>query len=114
MNEMEIDIHTVQRWLAQGTDDREREVALVDCREPSEYDIAKIDGSILMPMRSWPPASEALAALQDKAVVVHCHHGGRSLRVAQWFRNNGFSDAASMAGGIDRWSLEIDPSIPRY
>jgi rhodanese-related sulfurtransferase len=46
--------------------------------------------------------------------VVHCHHGGRSLRVAHWLREQGFANAQSMAGGIDRWSQEIDPSVPRY
>lgn len=111
---LEIDVHTVQRWLQNGQDEDGRKVALVDCREPNEYQVAKIDGSILMPMRSWPPSQEALASLENKNIVVHCHHGGRSLRVAQWFRGNGFSDATSMAGGIDQWSLEIDPSIPRY
>ena len=47
-------------------------------------------------------------------LVVFCHHGIRSLQVAGWLRSQGLEDAASMAGGIDRWSLEIDPTVPRY
>jgi rhodanese-related sulfurtransferase len=45
---------------------------------------------------------------------VHCHHGGRSLRVVRWLREQGFSRAQSMAGGIDQWAVDIDPSLPRY
>jgi rhodanese-related sulfurtransferase len=46
--------------------------------------------------------------------VVHCHHGGRSLRVTQWLRNQGFAKVSSLSGGIDEWSLKIDSSVPRY
>ncbi|AMV32707.1 putative adenylyltransferase/sulfurtransferase MoeZ [Pirellula sp. SH-Sr6A] len=111
---MEIDIHTVSRWLDSNQDNAGKPVALVDCREPHEFDIAKIDGAILMPMSQWPPSAELLSELENKTVVVHCHHGGRSLRVANWFRHNGHPEALSMAGGIDKWSMDIDPSIPRY
>jgi rhodanese-related sulfurtransferase len=55
-----------------------------------------------------------LAAHRDRRIVVHCHHGGRSLRVANWLRGQGFEQAQSMAGGIDAWSTEIDPAVPRY
>ena len=51
---------------------------------------------------------------RQREIIIHCHHGGRSLRVANWLRRNGFEGARSMAGGIDQWSLQIDPSIPRY
>lgn len=111
---MEIDIHTVCRWLDSQRDDSGKPVALIDCREPHEYDIASIRGAILMPMSQWPPSPEKLADLANKTVVVHCHHGGRSLRVANWFRHNGHPEALSMAGGIDKWSMDIDPLIPRY
>ena len=55
-----------------------------------------------------------LAKYRDHRLVVHCHLGVRSLQVAHWLRQSGFAQAQSMAGGIDAWSLEIDPSIPRY
>ncbi|HQU46751.1 MAG TPA: rhodanese-like domain-containing protein, partial [Pirellulales bacterium] len=51
---------------------------------------------------------------RGRAIVVHCHHGGRSLRVAQWLRQQGFAAAQSMSGGIDAWAAEIDPDVPRY
>jgi rhodanese-related sulfurtransferase len=51
---------------------------------------------------------------RNTRIVVHCHHGGRSLRVATWLRQQGFPQAQSMAGGIDQWSQEIDPTVPRY
>jgi len=114
MANIEIDIRSVHRWLQKGADDNGQSIALVDCREQSEYELAKITGSILMPMGQWPPSSESLESLNGNRVVVHCHHGGRSLRVANWFRQNGHPEATSMSGGIDQWSLEIDPQIPRY
>ena len=106
---LEVDVATVRQWLEARPD-----VALVDCREPAEFEIAKIPGATLIPMSQWADAAPQIEALQGRHVVVHCHHGGRSMRVAQWLRDNGFENAQSMAGGIDAWSLEIDPSTPRY
>jgi rhodanese-related sulfurtransferase len=51
---------------------------------------------------------------RGRAVVVYCHHGGRSLQVARFLRGQGFDKAQSMAGGIDEWAETIDPSLPRY
>jgi rhodanese-related sulfurtransferase len=55
-----------------------------------------------------------LEPYRDWRIVVHCHHGGRSLRVANWLRGQGFANAQSLAGGIDAWAAEIDPTLPRY
>jgi adenylyltransferase/sulfurtransferase len=87
---------------------------LLDCREPDEHATASIAGAVLLPMGELPGRIEELAAYRDVPLAVHCHHGGRSLRVARWLRENGFPQAQSMAGGIDEWSREIDPSVPRY
>ncbi|MFN7290015.1 MAG: rhodanese-like domain-containing protein [Pirellula sp.] len=111
---MEIDVKTVSEWLQSGADSSGNKFALVDCREQSEWDIARIAGAILLPMSSWPPSEEQMQNLSGKTVVIHCHHGGRSLRVANWFRSNGHPEALSMAGGIDEWSHSIDPSVPTY
>ena len=84
----------------------------VDVREPEEFAIARIEGARLIPMRSVPAA---LAELDDdRPVIIFCHHGVRSLHVANWLREHGIEQVWSMAGGIDVWSLQIDPSVPRY
>lgn len=86
---------------------------LLDVREPWEYTTASIPGSVLMPMGDVP--SRAHQELDpDKPIVVLCHHGARSLSVTMWLREQGFEHVQSLAGGIDRWSRVIDPSIPRY
>lgn len=105
---IETDPQTVQQWL-EG-----KEVVLVDCREQDEYDTAKIEGAVLMPMSDWNESAEKLSGLEGQKLVVHCHHGVRSLRVVHWLRQNGFPDAISMRGGIDAWSREVDPNVPTY
>lgn len=104
----EVDCHEVRRLL------RAPDFLLLDCREPEEHQTARIDGAVLIPMSEIADRLDELNGHRDRRIVVHCHHGGRSLRVAHWLRKNGFAQAQSMAGGIDRWSLEIDPSVPRY
>jgi rhodanese-related sulfurtransferase len=111
---MEIDVATAKRWMDAGVDDQGQSVFFLDCREPNEHQVAAIEGVTLAPMSQWPPAQEVVESMQDKQIVVLCHHGGRSLRVTRWLRDNGYPTAVSMAGGIDQWSLEIDPSVSRY
>jgi len=90
-------------------------LALIDVREPNEFQIARIAGAELIPMRTVPAELSRLDAQADEApLIVFCHHGVRSLNVVNWLREQGVSACQSLAGGIDRWSLEIDPSIPRY
>ena len=89
-------------------------IVLIDCREPNEWDVAKIDGAILIPMSNWANEIEQLEKFAGRRLVVRCHHGGRSLRVTQWLRANGFPDAQNMAGGIDAWSDEVDATVPKY
>jgi rhodanese-related sulfurtransferase len=86
---------------------------LLDCREPVEYELARIEGGVLMPMGDVP--SRAHQELDpDQHIVVVCHHGQRSLNVALWLRQQGFESAQSLAGGIEEWSRTIDPAVPRY
>ena len=87
---------------------------LLDCRTPEEHAMAKIAGSLLLPMQELPERVAEIEAWRDKPIIVHCHHGMRSLRVAKWLREQGFALAQSMQGGIDAWSTEIDPTVPRY
>lgn len=87
---------------------------LVDCREREEYEIANIPGAVLIPMSELEQRIGELNGQQADRIIVHCHHGGRSLRVARWLRMQQFEQAQSMAGGIDGWSTEIDANVPRY
>ena len=87
---------------------------LLDCRTPEEYAIAKIDGAVLIPMQEIAERLAELEPWRDKPIIVHCHHGVRSLRVTHWLREKGFSLAQSMMGGIEAWSLDVDPAVPRY
>lgn len=90
------------------------DILLLDCRTPQEHAIARIDGERLVPMDSVPERLDELEAFRSSPVVVYCHSGRRSLTVARFLREQGFTDVRSMAGGIDRWSVEIDPNVPRY
>ena len=87
---------------------------LLDCRTAEEHATAKIAGSLLLPMQELPERVAELSAWKERPIIVHCHHGMRSLRVAKWLREQGFSLAQSMQGGIDAWSTAVDPAVPRY
>jgi rhodanese-related sulfurtransferase len=87
---------------------------LLDCREPDEHALVNIAGATLIPMSELASRVEELSPWRDRRIVVYCHHGGRSLRVANWLRGQGFDQAQSMAGGIDDWAVEIDRSLARY
>ena len=88
---------------------------LLDVREPQEFALAQIQGSTLIPMNSVPGELQKLEALADDAdILILCHHGVRSLQVAAWLQARGIENASSISGGIDRWSTEIDHTVPRY
>jgi len=107
MNDLEISAREVKRRLDAG-----EKLVLVDVREPQEHALSQIEGAMLIPMGSIPANLQKLDS--DEEVICFCHHGMRSLDVANWLRSRGVSSAKSMSGGIDRWSLEIDPNVPRY
>ncbi len=89
---------------------------VIDVREPSELTVASIkaDGFelITIPMGVIPPRLSELDPEQPIACL--CHHGGRSMQVASFLKSRGFAHVANIAGGINAWSAELDPSIPRY
>jgi adenylyltransferase/sulfurtransferase len=87
---------------------------LLDCRTPDEHATARIAAAVLIPMQDLPDRIGELAGREAEPIIVHCHHGMRSLRVAKWLRDRGFARAQSMAGGIDAWTTQVDPSVPRY
>lgn len=85
---------------------------LLDVREDWEREVASIPDSTHMPMGTVPGRVEELPT--DRDIVVYCHHGNRSRAVAQWLAQRGISRVANLAGGIDAWSLDVNPDIPRY
>jgi rhodanese-related sulfurtransferase len=91
----------------------EGKARLIDVREPWEFETAHIANSVLMPMGDVPArAHQELDP--DERLVVLCHHGMRSMNVTVWLRNQEFEHAQSLQGGIDAWSAEVDPAVPRY
>ena len=105
---LEISPGEVKRRLAEG-----ETLRLIDVREPEEHAICRIEGAQLIPMRSIP---QRLSELDDDGppLIIYCHHGIRSLNVVDWLRRQGLENCQSLAGGIDLWSVEIDPAVPRY
>lgn len=85
---------------------------LVDCREQWEYDLTHLDGAVLIPLSTMNEDSGEDLPAGD--VVVYCHHGIRSRTAVALLRRGGVESAQSLAGGIDRWSVEIDPTVSRY
>ncbi len=107
---LELSPQEVQSRLARG-----ERLILIDVREPEELAITRIKGAQAVPMQSVPAEMQRLESLADDAgLILVCHHGVRSLQVAAWLRQQGLENCFSLAGGIDRWSREIDPAVPRY
>jgi rhodanese-related sulfurtransferase len=107
MNNLEITPQQLRQRL-----DRGDKLHLIDVREPQEYQICRIEGAQLIPMRTIPASFQTLDTGDD--VICYCHHGMRSMDVVVWLRNQGIENAQSLAGGIERWSAEIDARVPRY
>jgi len=97
-----------ERW-PEGERDR---VVLLDVREHVELELAAVRGALHIPMREVPARLAELD--RDGPIVVMCHAGGRSRRVAEYLQSNGFEKVFNLKGGIDAWSTEIDPQVPRY
>ena len=97
----------VQSWIDDG-----REFSILDVRGPQEYAICRIQGSTLIPVAELEGRVGELDP--SRLWVVHCHHGPRSTRATNILRDRGFQQAYNLAGGIDAWAEEVDPSLPRY
>lgn len=91
---------------------------IIDVRTPAEHAAARIDGATLIPLHELEQRVAEIEAMiadrEDAAIVVHCHHGARSMKAALFLRDRGLPNAVSMAGGIEAWSLGVDPAVPRY
>ena len=87
-------------------------LTLLDIREPWEIELARVDGAVHIPMGEIPGRLGELD--RDRPVVVMCHHGVRSRQVALFLEQNGFQQVLNLAGGIDAWSVEVDPDVASY
>ncbi len=85
---------------------------LLDVRQPEEVKAASIEGALCIPMNDVPWRMDELE--KDSEIVVFCHRGGRSQQVAQLLSIRGFTNVKNLAGGIDAWSVTVDPAVPRY
>jgi adenylyltransferase/sulfurtransferase len=92
--------------------DRGEQLVLVDVREQWEYDLCRIEGAKLVPLGSLAAKVGTLQGFDE--VICYCHHGMRSLDAAAWLRFQGIEKAKSLSGGIEQWSRDVDPAVPRY
>ena len=108
-----ISVTTLDGWLKERADGG-RDFVLVDVREPNEYEINKIPGSILIPKGEFLNGNAIGQLPQDKQVVLHCKSGARSAEALAVLKGAGFSDAVHVGGGVVAWVNQIDPSQPSY
>jgi len=105
----EIDVHALQQLLT-----AQESVHLLDVRQPWEHALAALPGSQLVPLPLLPTQMESIKPPAGALLVVYCHHGVRSLAAARFLEQAGYAQVASLAGGIEAWSCDIDPQVPRY
>ncbi len=91
---------------------QKQDLVILDVREETEFKICRIPGARLIPLGQLPEFFSQLDPAKE--MVVHCHHGGRSRRAIQLLKTKGFTKLKNLAGGIDAWSADVDPSVPRY
>lgn len=105
----EIDVHALQRKLEAG-----EPVHLLDVRQPWEHALAALPTSQLVPLPELAVRVKEVQPPAGAMLVVYCHHGVRSLSAAHLLEQAGYPAVVSLAGGIDAWSREVDPNVPRY
>ncbi len=105
----ELHPHVVHK-LKNQTD----KILLLDVREPKEWQYTRIEGAILIPLDQLLRRLEELKLAREKHIVVYCHHGDRSLLAAELLRDSGFTMVHSLSGGIEAWSILVDPAVRRY
>jgi adenylyltransferase/sulfurtransferase len=104
----DVTVRELAARLASGSADFD----LIDVREPYEHAIAQIAGARLVPLRTLAATASSLDPSRE--VVLFCHHGIRSASAAEYLHGLGFRKVANVVGGIDAWSGEVDPGVPRY
>ncbi|PJI44354.1 rhodanese-like domain-containing protein [Ferrovibrio sp.] len=104
---LEIGVAELDAWRRSGKD-----VAVLDVREDWEVNTVSLPGTVNIPMQQVPQRVTELP--RDKPLVVMCHHGGRSRQVTGWLRQNGFTQATNLAGGIHAWAEQVEPGMTTY
>lgn len=107
MSDIEITPRDLQKLLQDGAS-----LTLIDVREPDEHAICCIKGARLIPLNDLPTQTHTLD--KNQLIVLHCHHGVRSMRALQLLKTQGFSNLKNLAGGINAWAEECDPEMTRY
>lgn len=113
----EVTPRHVKALMDEGRIGPSGDTLLLDCRRQDEYDVSRMPHTVLIPMQEVDRRVDEIETEdggRDRQIIVHCHHGMRSMKVAATLRALGFTNVMSMAGGIELWSLDIDPSVPRY
>jgi adenylyltransferase/sulfurtransferase len=93
---------------------RGEDFLLLDVRNPDEWRRARIEGAQLVPLGELESRLAELSDWKERRVIAHCHHGARSARACELLAAAGFTDLTNLVGGIDAWSLTVDPAVPRY
>ncbi|HTA39777.1 MAG TPA: rhodanese-like domain-containing protein [Candidatus Acidoferrales bacterium] len=104
---LEMDVAELERWKQQG-----KEYTLLDVRLASELDLASVPGALHIPMRDVQARIREIP--RDRPVVVMCHVGERSARIARFLVTDGFAEVYNLEGGIDDYALRVDQSVARY
>jgi len=86
---------------------------LIDVREPREHRVSSIAGAELRPLGEIQNWADSLPD-KNEEIILHCHHGMRSERAASYLAHLGFTNVKNLVGGIDDWSITVDPDVPRY
>jgi sulfur-carrier protein adenylyltransferase/sulfurtransferase len=105
-DDFEASVHEVKTRLDKG-----EPLFLLDVRQPFEYDMVHLDAK-LIPLNDLP--NRLLELDREREIILYCHSGVRSASATNYLRSNGFKRARNLAGGIDKWAREIDPTMPRY
>lgn len=105
----EMSVRELQEAMASPAPPR-----LIDVREQEEWDHSRIPNAEFAPLSQWPQVAVEMLTDKGQPLVIQCHHGARSARATAWLISQGFTNVKNLAGGIDAWSTDVDPSVPRY
>ena len=105
----EITVQEAKRLL-----DSPQPPRLIDVREADEWGICHVEGAELLPLSQWPQLAQQKLADISEPLLILCHHGTRSAHAVEFLRRNGFANVTNVAGGIDAWSAEVEPTLARY